>query len=182
MKKAKTDCFGYDQMRGTCNATNFQDCSRCPFFKKGLTGLTNCKKSTEKRTSTKSSKTTQTKRIPSEHEEQKALFDWAEVMAYKYPELNLMYHIPNEGKRSFAQANRLKSEGMKSGVPDIFLPVARKGYHGLFLEMKRTKGGQVSDAQKAWISALREQGYFVAVGHGCTEASELILIYLGGKP
>ena len=51
-------------------------------------------------------------------------------------------------------------------------------YHGLFIEMKRQKGGKVSDAQKAWISALIDQGYLAVVCYGWKDAAELIEDYL----
>lgn len=92
----------------------------------------------------------------------------------KYPELALMFHIPNEGKRSWMTGGRMKAEGLKSGVPDIFLPVPRGEFHGLFVEMKRTKGGTVSDCQKLWLHDLQKQGYCAAVCRGWYEAAECI--------
>ena len=62
---------------------------------------------------------------PTESEEQQTLFRWAAMQCGKYPELALMFHIPNEGKRSWMTGGRMKAEGLKSGVPDIFLPVPR---------------------------------------------------------
>ena len=88
---------------------------------------------------------------PTEHEEQAALMDWIYLTSWKYPELNLFYHVPNEGKRSPAAAMKLLAEGLKKGVPDNFLPVARGGYHGLYIELKRTKGGKLSPEQRQWL-------------------------------
>ena len=53
----------------------------------------------------------------SESEEQQALFRWAQFVAGRYPELKMMYHIPNEGKRSAACGARLKAEGLRPGGP-----------------------------------------------------------------
>ena len=66
-------------------------------------------------------------RIPCqlEGEEQAALFRWAQFQSGKYPELDLMFHIPNGGKRGKAEAARFKAEGVKAGVPDIFFPKAK---------------------------------------------------------
>ena len=50
-----------------------------------------------------------------EENEQIALFQWAEFAAVRYPELELMYHVPNEGKRSVRTGSRLKKAGLKSG-------------------------------------------------------------------
>ena len=94
------------------------------------------------------------------------------------PELHLMHAIPNGGKRDIRTAAKLKAEGVKPGVPDIFLPVPRGGKHGLYIELKRRKGGTVSAAQEAWIRALTEQGYVCAVCHGATAARDEIEAYM----
>lgn len=63
--------------------------------------------------------------LPTEAEEQATLFSWAAMKRGKYPELDLLFHIPNGGSRGKAEAARFKAEGVKPGVPDLFLPVAR---------------------------------------------------------
>ena len=70
-----------------------------------------------------------------EDDEQETLFEWAEIQAAKYPVLELMYHTPNGGKRDITTAKKLKRRGVKPGVPDVCLPVARGNYHGLYIEM-----------------------------------------------
>lgn len=116
--------------------------------------------------------------LPKEGEEQARLFNWAQMVSGRYPELRLLFHIPNGGGRSKAEAGRFKMEGVKAGVPDLFLPVARGQWHGLFIEMKRRAGGRVSPEQKAWIDELRAQGYQAIVACGWEEASEMLLDYL----
>ena len=116
--------------------------------------------------------------IPTEHQEQCALFEWQAWMAKRIPELHLMHAIPNGGKRDIRTAAMLKAEGVKPGVPDIFLPVSRGGKHGLYIELKRRKGGTVSKAQEAWIRALTHQGYVCTVCYGAEEAKNEILAYL----
>ena len=118
------------------------------------------------------------KTIPTEHQEQCALFEWAAWMAKRIPELHLMHAIPNGGKRDIRTAAMLKAEGVKPGVPDIFLPVSRGGKHGLYIELKRRKGGVISKAQEAWIRALTNQGYMCAVCHGAEAARDEILAYM----
>lgn len=119
--------------------------------------------------------------IPTESVEQQALFKWANMARGKWPELELLYHVPNEGKRSYKTAARLKAEGLKSGVPDICLPVPRGGHHGLYIELKRVKNSRVTQDQLDWIEALIAQGYVAAVCRGCDEAIELITRYLSGR-
>jgi hypothetical protein len=119
-------------------------------------------------------------RVPLEAVEQTLLFQWARLQSGKYPELELMYHVPNGGSRNRVEAARLKGQGVRAGVPDICLPVARGSKHGLYIELKRTKGGRVSEEQTGWIEALEAQGYAVAICKGWEAASETILKYLKG--
>lgn len=94
--------------------------------------------------------------------------------------LGLLFHIPNGGKRSKAEAARFKAEGVVSGVPDLCLPVARTGWHGLFVEMKAPKG-VLSDAQKEWGESLLAEGYAVRVCRSSSDAIETIISYLKGE-
>ena len=119
--------------------------------------------------------------IPTESQEQTTLFQWAGVMAGKWPELRLLHAIPNGGSRNPIEARHLKEQGVKAGIPDIFLPCARGGFNGLYIEMKRRKGGRVSIEQKKIMIALREQGYRVVVALGWEEARDAIMKYIEEK-
>ena len=122
-----------------------------------------------------------TRMLPTEGQEQATLFSWAAMIKCRRPELQLLFHIPNGGERSKVEAARFKAEGVKPGVPDLFLPVARGPWHGLFIELKRQKGGKVSAAQRLWIDALLTQGYCAAVCYGWKDAAKLIEDYLDEK-
>jgi hypothetical protein len=123
-----------------------------------------------------------------EHQEQVALFTWATVMSGRHPELKLLYAVPNgafmggetaQAKlRGIQRYRKLEAEGLKKGVPDICLPCARQGYHGLYIELKRIKGGTVSHEQKEWLAALNTEGYKAVVCRGFDEAREVIEEYL----
>ena len=119
--------------------------------------------------------------IPTESAEQKLLFEWAAYQGGRYPALSLLLHIPNGGARRKSEAARMSAEGVRAGVPDLCLPVARGGYHGLFIELKRTRGGRVSPEQTRWIRNLNDQGYYAAVCIGWENASQLLLAYLRGE-
>ena len=112
-----------------------------------------------------------------EEVEQITLFSWAEFAKNKYPELDLMYHVPNEGKRSAAMGARLKAEGLKAGVPDVCLPTAHGGYIGLYIEMK-VKPNKPTEQQKQWLRDLRGTGHFTAVCYTWEEAKDLIEEYI----
>ena len=116
---------------------------------------------------------------PTQYEaaEQKALFEWAGYMSNVHPELELLHHIPNGGHRNKAEAAHLKQQGVKAGVPDLHLPVARGGCHGLYIELK-AHGNKPTQNQKEWLRLLSEQNYKTAVCHGWEEAAEVILAYL----
>jgi len=117
--------------------------------------------------------------IPTEHEEQAALIRWTEYVKPVAPELGLLFAIPNGGARSKRTGKALKEEGVKPGVPDLCLPVARSGLHGLWLEMKRIKGGRVEPVQKEWHQKLKDQGYAVVVCRGWVAAKDALIDYLG---
>ena len=115
---------------------------------------------------------------PSEESEQIILFQWADVKAARYPVLKLLHAIPNGGFRILQTAVKLKRQGVKKGVPDICLPVAAHGYHGLYIELKRRVGGRLSVEQKSWLNALNAQGYKAEVCKGFDEAANIIKDYL----
>ena len=119
--------------------------------------------------------------MPTEAQEQERIFEWAAWMQTAHPELRLMHHIPNGGYRNPREAARLQREGVRPGIPDIFLPCARGGHHGLYIELKRRDGGRLSEKQGTMIAALREEGYRVEVCHGADEAIRVIAEYLKAK-
>ena len=114
-----------------------------------------------------------------EAQHQTILIQWTQLpqVREKYPELKLLYHVPNGGKRNPIEAKHLKEQGVKSGVPDLCLPVARKEFHGLYIEMK-TKTGKPSDNQKWWIAELNNQRYKAVICHGWEEAKQCLTDYL----
>lgn len=114
----------------------------------------------------------------SEATEQERVINWTRAYVNKYPELYLLYHIPNGGSRNKPEAQNLKAQGVKAGVPDLCLPVARGNFHGLYIEMKYGKN-KTTDKQRYWLAELKEQGYETAVCYGAEEAMDKIADYLG---
>ena len=121
----------------------------------------------------------------SEHGHQAALFCWAALNVNRFSQLRLMFAIPNGGLRDKVTASRMRAEGVKSGVPDIFLPVSMGCYHGLFIEMKiYNKNGKktyLSDDQQQMRNDLIRQGYAFAVCYTWQEAATAIEMYIDGK-
>ncbi|HEX7386258.1 MAG TPA: VRR-NUC domain-containing protein [Castellaniella sp.] len=115
-----------------------------------------------------------------EDDHQAALIRWARLQSKTTPELALLLHIPNGGRRNIREAARLKAQGVRAGVPDLLLPVSRFGRHGLWIELKAPKNGRVSADQKQWIEDLNKQGYAAMVCVGWLQARDAIIDYLGG--
>ncbi len=109
--------------------------------------------------------------------EQECLLRWTEFVSGAYPELKLLYHVPNGGSRNKIEAANLKKQGVKKGVPDLCLPVPRGSYHGLYIELKAKKNKPTQE-QENWLAALDAQGYKTAVCWGWETASQVITEYL----
>ena len=113
----------------------------------------------------------------SEYHEQSALIQWARSMQGQYPELRYLFHIPNGGWRHKATAGRMKAQGVRPGVPDLFLPIPRPG---LWLEMKYGTN-QLTAHQSRWCRALHDAGYHVMVCWSTEEAIAAIERYLNER-
>lgn len=117
----------------------------------------------------------------SEHELQTEVIRECDRRSVLRAEYGMIFAIPNGGQRHPAVAAKLKAEGVRAGVPDLFLPVARQGYHGLFIELK-CGGHKPSEAQLTWIRNLRAEGYLChVVWDSVDEVMGLIETYLEGK-
>lgn len=112
-----------------------------------------------------------------EEREQIWLFQWARAKEGMHPELRWLFHVPNGGGRSKAEAGRLKAAGVKPGVPDLLLPVRRGPYVGCAIELK-AEGGRTSDDQRKWIAHLQTEGWQAGVAVGWREAATRLLRYL----
>ena len=128
-----------------------------------------------------------------EHDQQVALFFWASLNSKKIPALELLMAIPNGAYYGghWSVANRMKEEGVKKGVPDVFLPVpmtyvdevskeVTSMYAGLWIEMKAGKN-KTSPEQDWWIDKLQDMGYRVEVCYSSSEAVDIIEDYLDLK-
>ena len=115
-----------------------------------------------------------------EHAAQAALFKTVAMHTTTRPELGLLFAIPNGGHRNKGTAVKLKAEGVKAGVLDTCLPVARGGWHGAFIELK-VGHNRPTPEQKAWIRNLSEQGYYCAIHWDWSQAFQCLLDYLDGR-
>lgn len=131
--------------------------------------------------------TTQLKLKSKEHLEQTALIQWAKANERKYPALCNLFAIPNGGKLPYVRVGKgkiwsgqrfaLVREGLKRGVPDLFLAVAIRPFNGLFIEMKHGKN-KPSSEQIDWINRLTEANYACKICYSFEDARDTILAYL----
>ncbi len=105
------------------------------------------------------------------------LVQWARGAQLQYPELRLLFHIPNGEPRSAAVGRKLAAMGVKAGVSDYLLPVKRAGFSGLWLELKVARG-RLTKAQRAWQIAMRAQGFIATTAVGWQAARRSIIQYL----
>lgn len=120
----------------------------------------------------------------SEATEQIEVVAWCRQAAEAVPamrSLHLLYHVPNGGKRNKLEAANLKQEGVKSGVPDLVLPVARGAYIGLYVEMKYGDNRE-SKNQIDWLTSLQAERHFVCVCYSARLALDIIERYIRLKP
>ena len=115
----------------------------------------------------------------SEYSMQVQVFDWSRDPANlkKFPELALMFHVPNGGARDKITGARLKRMGVLPGIPDIFLPIARSGFHGLWIELK-AKGKKPRPEQMNVLNGLIAEGYAAIWADSAEMAIEQIGKYL----
>lgn len=109
-------------------------------------------------------------KYPSEHSEQVNFVRWFRLA---YPKV-LIFAIPNGGHRHIAVADKLKAEGVVTGIPDLYIPAWR-----LWVEMKRQQGGKLSSSQKEMKKYLLEIGDNFILGHGFDDARAKIIEFVG---
>jgi hypothetical protein len=113
-----------------------------------------------------------------EAQSQSALIEWRDRLKGMYPDIGMLFHVPNGGKRDKAEAARLKKQGVTAGVADLFLMVAAGGYHGLWIEMK-TSVGRVEAEQHRFLNQAIKGGYAAVLCRSWTAAAAEVLKYLG---
>lgn len=111
----------------------------------------------------------------SEHTHQVNLIKWFDLKHKEFA--GRLFAIPNGGQRNIIVATKLKAEGVRSGVPDLMLPVQRGKFGGMFVEMKKIKGN-ITGSQSEWLGFLNSQGYYATVCYGFDDAAGEINKYL----
>ncbi|MCS7317521.1 MAG: VRR-NUC domain-containing protein [Candidatus Dojkabacteria bacterium] len=112
-----------------------------------------------------------------EHKEQTKFFKLVRTLEEINEDVRFVFAVPNGGPRHPFVAKRLKEEGVKRGVPDIFVPIPKNGYHGLFIEMKVEKR-KLSREQAIFKVFLEKKNYLYYVCYSAEEAFNLLKKYL----
>ena len=115
-----------------------------------------------------------------EETEQETVIQWVRICSGKWPELKLLHHIPNGGRRNAKEAAKLKRMGVLAGVSDLHLPVARGGYHSLYIEMKYEEG-RLLKSQKDFLKAAAAEGNYCIVCYSASDAIEILDLYMHGR-
>ena len=116
--------------------------------------------------------------VERESADQAAVIAWARGSSNKWPELKLLYAIPNGRAVHIVTRMKMLREGGLPGMPDLCLPVARvelkptnlfggvipspETYHALYIEMK-SKGKKAEVHQVEIHNLLEDQGNLVFV-------------------
>lgn len=116
--------------------------------------------------------------VRSEHVEAVTLMRAVCLHQRQQPDLALFFAVPNGGDRNPIVAAKMKAEGVRAGVPDYLLPVARKGFHGLAIELKAV-GGSASPEQRQWLADLQAQGWRAELCVGWGAAWDVLCDYMG---
>lgn len=114
---------------------------------------------------------------PTETKIQQGIIKWAKMQSCAQPELKLLYAIPNGANVPIVNRKRLVAEGMKKGIPDLCLPIPRRDYGALYIEVK-TQKGNLSKDQKEMINLLEQNGNCVIVVRTVFQAVDGIMSYL----
>lgn len=119
--------------------------------------------------------------LPKEWEEQAAFVRWLDMSPLAK---GSYFSIPNEGERTYATVRRLKAQGMKPGVSDLFIFIPTRYHHGLFIEFKQAREYSPSERRKpSWIAQemfqvnVRAAGYAAEFAFGCDHAIQILQRY-----
>lgn len=114
-----------------------------------------------------------------EHADAVSFFGMVRMHENRYPELRMLFSVPNGSDRHPAVAGKLKAEGVRRGVSDYIALVPKGEFHGLAIELKTADGGAHSKEQTEFINRARANGYRAEFAHGWVEAWRIACDYFG---
>ena len=119
-------------------------------------------------------------RIQWEARERQFMFEWIENNFIQHPELQILFQIKNNAYRNRRKNININHQFVRPGALVLFLPVARKNYHGLFIDLiyQRRK---TTKKQSQLIENLKNQSYVIEVCYRWQEAVKCMCRYLDMK-
>lgn len=108
---------------------------------------------------------------------QQAIVKWARFQACTLPELQLLYAVPNGANVSTPNRIRLVAEGLRKGIPDLHLPIARGEFNSLYIEVK-TEKGKLSKDQEEMFNQLELFGNKVVIVRSLFQGIHVLTTYL----
>lgn len=123
--------------------------------------------------------------LKEEYAHQRAVFGFAEVMSIRHPEFKRIVGSLNgmwlEGENKYAVISKLQKAGCFTvGYPDLFWPLYRNPYSGLYIELKRDNG-KLSAEQIEWLRWLTTQRFFATVSWSENETKDILMRYFNGE-
>ena len=121
------------------------------------------------------------KRVNREEAAQIEIFQVLTLNEKKYPFLKWIHASMNRATSSSkAQAGKRRACGQKSGVADICIPYARRGYHGAWIEVKILPN-KASVSQSDFLLAMTREGYYARLSFSSAEVFQHIEYYFDIK-
>lgn len=128
------------------------------------------------------------KPVDHEGQEQESLMLWLYGEHRRGTEVGALwpvtYHVPNGGQRNKVTAVAMKRQGVRAGVSDLDVMMARGGYYGLKLEFKATPPhhAPLADSQREWLALAESEGYCAVLAQGLEEARAVLREYAALAP
>jgi hypothetical protein len=85
--------------------------------------------------------------------------------------------VAGDARKRAIYVAAMKRQGLTPGVSDIFILLARGGYHGLFLELKFGRN-KLTDEQASFQRRACWAGYQTGHAHTLDQAKEIVCRYL----
>jgi hypothetical protein len=122
-------------------------------------------------------------KVQTESAQQSAFFCWCAMQARTDPRFKWVFAIPNGGLRDKREASNLVKQGVRCGVPDVFIPIPCGQYHGMFIEFKKPgienhRDGGLKPDQVLYRDFLLSQNYGHFVAYSYLSAIEVVVNYL----
>lgn len=125
-------------------------------------------------------------RQPTEYDHQRAVFNFIEIMSRRHPEFEMIVGSLNgvwiQGKNKWQIIKKLQKAGcFPVGYPDVFWPLYRKPYSGLYVELKKDSKSKMGADQIKWQHWLVSQRFFATASSSENETKDILMRYFDGE-